>query len=63
MRLSGERKELLDKTSHLEMQALEEQDRAERQLDAGYSRQYGKNVTQLEQDISARRRDAHRHFR
>jgi chromosome segregation ATPase len=60
IRLSTDRHDLLDQASHLEKQALAEQDRAERQLDPGYARQYREKAAQIEKDAAARRRDAQR---
>jgi hypothetical protein len=60
IRLSTDRHDLLDQASHLEKQALVEQDRGERQLDPGYARQYREKAAQIEKDAAARRRDAQR---
>jgi hypothetical protein len=60
IRLSTDRHDLLDQASHLEKQALAEQDRAERQLDPGYARQYRDKAAQIEKGAAARRRDAQR---
>ena len=59
VRLGTDRRDLLDQASHLEKQALAEQDRAERQLDPGYAGQYREKAAQFEKDAAARRRDAH----
>jgi chromosome segregation ATPase len=60
IRLSTDRHDLLDQASHLEKQALAEQDRAERQLDPGYARQCREKAAQIEKNAAARRRDAQR---
>lgn len=60
IRLSTDRHDLLDQASYLEKQALTEQDRAKRQLDPGYARQYREKAAQFEKDAAARRRDAQR---
>jgi hypothetical protein len=60
VRLTTDRRDLLDQASHLEKQAVAEQDRAQRQLDPGYARQYRDKAAQLEKNAAARRRDAQR---
>jgi phage shock protein A len=60
VRLSTDRHDLRDQARHLEKQALAEQNRAERQLDPGYARQYREKAAQLEKVAAARRRDAQR---
>jgi hypothetical protein len=60
VRLSTDRHDLLNQASDLEKQALAEHDRAERQLDPGYARQYREKAAQIEKEATARRRDAQR---
>lgn len=58
LRLSNDRRELLDQASHLEQLAAAEHARAERQLDINLASQYRDKAEALEKDAKDRRRQA-----